>query len=431
MTREEAVYQPIPSAWPIWAALGTVTALIVILLGIDLHVAHRVARRTDDIVENATRSIDLVDDLRDEVRRLADPTITPAEAAAARARLARYATEYEPLSNNTGEREEWSRLKGRLQAIEENVTQVSRAELRQVSASVDRLVEINHAAAHADERSIASTHRSAIIADASVGLVVLALAALVAWWLLRVVERQRALVAQHIRLLDERNRELDAFAARAAHDLRMPLNPLRGYADLLATGNEPPEEVRQMAQRIRIAVQRMSRTIDDMLELSRASRTSGDEVASLAAVIPDVIDERKPELADADVEITLADADVACSAGVLGLILRNLVGNAIKFRARNRRLQLAIRGRVVDGQFELVVADNGVGMDSESVAHAFEPGYRGRTDREIPGHGLGLAIVERATRSAGGSCAISSVPDGGTTVTVRLPRPGDRDKSSH
>jgi signal transduction histidine kinase len=71
---------------------------------------------------------------------------------------------------------------------------------------------------------------------------------------------------------------------------------------------------------------------------------------------------------------------------------------------------------------EIAVEDNGVGMDPESARHAFEPFYRGVTDREIPGHGLGLAIVERTTRALGGTCELSSVPEQSTRIVVRIPR---------
>jgi signal transduction histidine kinase len=428
MSPAETVYRPISPTWPVWVALAAFAGLIVVLLAIDLRVARDTARRIDDVVENAARSIDLVDDLRDEVRLLSDPTITPEEANAARRRLAHYSFEYDALAGYPGEAAEWQELKLRLAAIEKPGAHVTRVEIRQVSEAVDRLVEINRNAARAHEEMIAAIHRSASVADATVGAIALALAGAIAWWLLRVLARQRQLVAQHIALLDARNRELDAFAARAAHDLRVPLNPLRGYADLLATGTEPPEEVREMAGRIALAVQRMARTIDDMLELSRTSAPRVGASAELARVVADVLDERKAELADADVQVAAADGTVGCSAGVLALILRNLVGNAIKFRSRERRLTLQLASRAVDGAVEIVVADNGVGMDADSVTHAFEPGYRGRGEREIPGHGLGLAIVERATRTVGGECSITSVPDKGTTVTLRLPRgAGDRD----
>ena len=60
-------------------------------------------------------------------------------------------------------------------------------------------------------------------------------------------------------------------------------------------------------------------------------------------------------------------------------------------------------------------------MDEELAAHAFEPHHRGRTDREVPGHGLGLAIVDRATHALGGGIALWSRPDEGCRITITLP----------
>ena len=71
---------------------------------------------------------------------------------------------------------------------------------------------------------------------------------------------------------------------------------------------------------------------------------------------------------------------------------------------------------------ELAIEDNGIGIEDEALNHAFEPYYRGRMDREVPGHGLGLAIVQRATSALGGECRISRVMPEGTRITVSLPR---------
>jgi two-component system sensor histidine kinase MprB len=73
---------------------------------------------------------------------------------------------------------------------------------------------------------------------------------------------------------------------------------------------------------------------------------------------------------------------------------------------------------------ELAIEDNGIGIDEESAEHAFEPYYRGRQDREVPGHGLGLAIVHRAAKALGGECHISRTAPEGTRITVSLPRAG-------
>jgi signal transduction histidine kinase len=176
-----------------------------------------------------------------------------------------------------------------------------------------------------------------------------------------------------------------------------------------------------MASRIRIAVDRMTRVVDDMLELSRAGRPTAGR-ASPADVGAAVLDELGPELHGAEVKSTLTPDEVACAPGVLAQILRNLVGNAVKFRSRQRKLALSLAAAPRDGAIEIVIEDNGMGMDADAATHAFEPYYRGESAREVPGHGLGLAIVERTTRALGGTCELASEPDRGTRITVRLPR---------
>jgi len=81
---------------------------------------------------------------------------------------------------------------------------------------------------------IRAAHRQAVWSDAVVGGIVLATVALISFWLLRVLARQRGLLVERVQFLDEKNRELEAFAGRAAHDLRSPMNPIRGYADLIS-----------------------------------------------------------------------------------------------------------------------------------------------------------------------------------------------------
>jgi signal transduction histidine kinase len=414
---------PIPRAWPVLAALAAVAALVAAFLLVDLVVASRVGRRTEEIVEGSQRSVELVDDLRAQAHRLAHSGNTPDETRRILSYIAADARDYDPLANGSNEREEWLRLQKMLAQLQSAVaTGAPPGELvLDVGRSIDRIVAMNRQQAHDSAEQIRRLHQKAVLADASVGLVTLLLVSLIVVVLLRVLRRQRQLTARHIALLDERNRELDAFAGRAAHDLRGPLNPIRGYADLLMAGHEPPDEVRQMASRIRIAVDRMSRVVDDMLELSRAARPGQGE-ASLSQVAAEVIDELGADLVGVAVDNQLTDSRVACAPGVLASIVRNLVGNAIKFRSRQRKPEVHLTSRAENGAVELVVEDNGVGMDEEAAAHAFEPYWRGRTDREVPGHGLGLAIVERATRAIGGSLLLTSAPDRGTRISVRLPR---------
>ncbi len=128
------------------------------------------------------------------------------------------------------------------------------------------------------------------------------------------------------------------------------------------------------------------------------------------------------DLIDAEVRLDLTKDKVACAPGVLAQILRNVVSNSIKFRSHERKLRLRLTSNTTPQTIELAIEDNGVGVDEEGVNHAFEPYYRGSTAREVPGHGLGLAIVERATTMLGGRCDISPVTPQGTRITICLPR---------
>jgi signal transduction histidine kinase len=382
--------------------------------------------RTADIVENTQRSVELVDDLRAQAHHLADNAADPAAMRAIPPRIAADARAYDPLASSPDEREEWQQLQQQLVSLEAAARKQDRPNdldrrVADIGRSIDRLVTINREAAHQQAAEIRRLHRQALVADAVAGGITVALVAMVAVLLVRALRRERMLTARHIALLQDRNRELDAFAGRAAHDLRGPLSPMRGYSDLLLTGKESPDEVREMARKIRIAVDRMSRVIDDMLELSRAGRPKAGR-STPSQVGAEVIEELAADLAGAAVEARLTEDAVACAPGVLHQILRNLVSNAVKFRSRQRPLELRLEAHARGAVVEIILEDNGVGMDAESATHAFEPHWRGRSDREVPGHGLGLAIVERAVTALGGTCELASTPDRGTRIAVRLPR---------
>ena len=420
------------STWPVFVALGLIALLLLAMLGADVLVARGAASHTSEIVGNSQRSIELVDDLRAQTDRLAHGELPGAETAAALGRIEADVRAYDPTVTSAGEREEWARFRAALARFQSSPDH-GRWDpgLRlDIERSLDRLVRINRTASHEQAAAIRRIHSRAILVDLFVGGLAFALAALIAVLTVRLLRRQQQLIADHVALIEQRNRELDAFAGRAAHDLRVPLNPIRGYADLLALDHALPEPAREMAGRIRLAVTKMSRVIDDMLELSRAGRTTPG-LAQPAAVVARVLDEMKGELQGARVVTQLGDESIACGPSVLEQLVRNLLGNAAKFRSRDRPLQIAIRTELTSsrdnpgGQVALVIEDNGMGLDPEAAQHVFEPYYRGYNAREVPGQGLGLAIVERVVHTLGGTCEIGAAGGPaeapGTRVTIRLP----------
>jgi signal transduction histidine kinase len=409
----------------VFAALGTVAALLLSMVAADLLVAQRVALRTSAMVNDDLKSIELVDDMHEQADRMASPDLKDDELVAAARQIASDSRAYELLTPQPGEREEWEQLRAKLADLETRARARDFAGMPQrieaIHQGVHQIVLINREAARQKGETIRGIHGNAIVADAVVGLLTLTTVAIIVVFVLRVLARQRALTLEHIALLSERNRELDAFAGRAAHDLRVPLNPIRGYADLLMTGKEPPGSVQEMAGRIRVAVDRMARVVDDMLDLSRAGRPPAG-VASPAKVAAEVLEELRPQLADADVSMSLTDQAVACAPSVLAQLLRNLLTNAVKFRSHDRKLALVLRSESSPQSVDLVIEDNGLGMSDEDFAHAFEPHYRGSEHREVPGHGLGLAIVQRTVEAIGGKCRLARSASGGTAVTLSLPR---------
>jgi signal transduction histidine kinase len=403
--------------------LGLVTLLIVGMVGLDIYFAEAEALKTTDIIQNAQQSIILLNDIRVDARHMVEANDVHEIERWSRD-IEEDSLKYDPMATYEGERDEWNHLRHLLRQLPGHITDDRKANAAledAIDASVDALVAINASAGQGNASAMQAAHRQAIWSDVIAGAIVLAIVAVISIWLLRVLARQRRLVVERVRYLREQNAELEAFAGRAAHDLRSPMNPIRGYTDLILETKALPENVTAMAQRIRRAVDRMARVVDDMLALSVSGRPPEGR-SSTAVVISRLLEEMGAELQDVQLVTKLSESQVACAEGVLSQILRNLIGNAIKFRARSRALCITVETRDVDAMVEIVVEDNGIGMDPENAKHAFEPFYRGLTDREVPGHGLGLAIVERTTRALGGTCELLSIPDRSTRIVVRLPR---------
>ncbi len=411
------------SSWPVLVALGLVTLLVIGMLGLDLYFSENEARSTTDIVENSQRSIALLNNIRDHAKRLAATNSEGEIEQLARA-IEEDARDYDPLATYQGEHEEWMHLRGLLRELSGNPRKLQRPASvveGEVDDSVDKLLGINSLEGSSNVDAIRAAHRQAVLSDAVVGGIVLATVTLISVWLLRVLARQRRLIVQRVQFLDEKNAELEAFAGRAAHDLRSPMNPIRGYTDLILEAPGLPADVGSMARRIRRSVDRMTSVVDNMLALSVSGRPPPGHSSS-ALVVERTVEEMGADLQGVDLVTKLRAGRVACAEEVLAQILRNLIGNAIKFRAHSRPLRITIETHDAGPMVEIAVEDNGLGMDPESARHAFEPFYRGQMDRELPGHGLGLAIVDRTTRSLGGTCELSSILDHSTRIVVRLPQ---------
>jgi len=364
----------VPSAWPALLALAVVVLLSIGMLATDLIVEHRTAAETTKLVGDALRSVTLADHLRADAHALA-ATPDPAVAANVAEEIARDAALYEPLATYPGEHAEWTHLQGLLEGLQrEQMNGGSGLDsvVSDIEASIDRIVQLNEREAADSVTIIRAVHRQAFAADAIAGAVTLVLAIIVATVLVRALRRQRFLIEARLETEQARRRELDAFAARVAHDLRGPLTPIRSYGELLCLGSGPPP--REIGARIVDGTRRMVGIIDGLLTLSVSGRV-GVGQTEIAPVIHQALDDLGPLPADSKIALAIADCRLCCPPDVLGRIVENLVSNAIKYRAPERPLELAITA----------------------------------------------ARVKRTVDALGGACSIASKPGEGTRVTIRLP----------
>jgi signal transduction histidine kinase len=417
---EEAELHVVPSPWPALIGLGVVVALSLATIGIDLVIDDHTAAETSELVDNSLRSVTIADDLRNQVHRLARPSLDRGSLSAVARHIAEDAHAYNPLATSEGEVEEWSRLQLLLDRLQREPTDANqRAQMLGLAeGSIDRLIEINSREAKQFVAEIREAHQHGLVADIVVGMITLVLAIGVAVVLLRTLRRQHELVRLRMETLGERTRDLEQFAARTAHDLKGPLAPLRGYADLL--GMNPNAHAHDLAAKIARATDRMATIIDDLLALSLSGQPPAGEV-DVQQCTHELLEELSDALDLDAVDVSVPPCVAACAPGVCHQIMRNVLTNALKFRSPDRPLRVRIDARRLDDTIEIAVTDNGIGMNAEAVERAFEPFYRARTVKPVPGHGLGLAIVKRTIDALGGNCRIESELAKGTRIVLRIP----------
>jgi signal transduction histidine kinase len=227
---------------------------------------------------------------------------------------------------------------------------------------------------------------------------------------------------------EQASRAKDEFLSTLSHELRTPLNAIVGWATLLRQGTLPPDREVRALETVERNARIQARLIDDMLDLSRIEQ--GKLVLSvgpveMVKVVEAAIDAVRPAAEAKGVRLQPvldSHATIVGDADRLQQIAWNLLSNAIKFTPRLGRVQ--IRLRRAHSFVELVVADNGQGIDPEFLPFVFDrfrqadPSFT----RRAGGLGLGLAIVRSLVELHGGTIVARSDGTGtGATFEVRLP----------
>jgi light-regulated signal transduction histidine kinase (bacteriophytochrome) len=241
-------------------------------------------------------------------------------------------------------------------------------------------------------------------------------------------ERAQALnqgLRQAILELKAVNRELEAFSYSVSHDLRAPLRSIDGFSQALledyqeqldSTGNE-------YLRRIRSATQRMGQLIDDLLTLSRVTRSDihreSVDLSQIARCICNDLQEGQPER---QVEFVIQSGLLTSGdARLLHVMLENLLNNAWKFTSKHAQARIEVGGALQENGIPVYfVRDDGAGFDMAYTHKLFGPFQRLHGMQEFPGNGIGLATVQRIVHRHGGRVWAEAELEGGATFYLTL-----------
>jgi PAS domain S-box-containing protein len=222
----------------------------------------------------------------------------------------------------------------------------------------------------------------------------------------RVLAGLEATVAERTRALTASNQELEAFCYSVSHDLRSPLRAIDGFTQLIlkSADDKLNDEEKSHFQRVRAASQRMTQLIDDLLGLSRLTRSEMRmKEVDFTAMAASIADELKAGDPARRVDFRIMPGLKALGdEKLLRIALSNLIGNAWKFTAKKpaARIEFALERR--EGVPVYAVRDDGAGFDMAYVGNLFRAFQRLHTADEFSGTGIGLATVQRIIQRHGG-----------------------------
>jgi len=237
------------------------------------------------------------------------------------------------------------------------------------------------------------------------------------------LERQ---VQQRTEQLSAANHELEAFTYTVSHDLKAPLRGIDGYSQLLDEdyGARLDETGRGYIARIRRGVQQMGTLIADLLDYSRMERRHMEPQAlDLMAVVQRVLDEHSADIdrLGAQLKLDLPPTTLHVDREGLAVVLRNLVGNALKFSRPGEAPRVEIGARREASGHLVWVRDHGVGFDMKYHDRIFGIFQRLQRAEDYPGTGVGLALVAKAVQRMGGRVRAESQPGQGATFYLEFP----------
>lgn len=236
-------------------------------------------------------------------------------------------------------------------------------------------------------------------------------------------------ISEYSATIGRQRQHLEDFNRMLSHEMRGPMNTLRIVAALLAEKDAAtPEERKTLIDLIQGSVDRTYALLVGLEALAGFRRDDSSpaiQEVDLGGSLRNLADQLGEAAAANAVEITIVEPTltVTLDIGKLELAVTNLIGNAIKYCDPGKPARwVRVESRIDDaGRLEVVVSDNGVGIDGEDLPRIFDRFFRGRRAGVVPGTGLGLVIVHECVHSLGGEIDADSAVGEGTRFTIRIP----------
>lgn len=214
------------------------------------------------------------------------------------------------------------------------------------------------------------------------------------------------------------------FTANVSHELKTPLHVISGYSELIKNGMVKEEDIKKFAQTIYSESGRMTRLVEDILELSKLDTglvEEKKEKVDLLSLCQNVIDSLQSVADNNNISMKLRGTNVTIMGvpNILYGVIYNICDNAIKYNKQNGSVVVEIVD-LKDGHPQLIISDTGIGIAQEDCERIFERFYRvdKSRSREIGGTGLGLSIVKHGLLIHKASVKVESTLGEGTRFTI-------------
>ncbi|MDQ3536639.1 MAG: ATP-binding protein [Bacteroidota bacterium] len=213
----------------------------------------------------------------------------------------------------------------------------------------------------------------------------------------------------------------DTFIYSASHGLKAPLNNMEGLLSILQN-SEDLIEIKAVTIPLIKSVIRLKETIDELSHITRIEDdTENTEKVNLEVLLEEVTQSLNDSIlkSKAKFKIDLKEKEIKFSKKNLRSILLNLLNNSIKYRSKERPLEVEIKSRRKEGSIVLSFQDNGIGISKDKIEQIFTKFKRVHdSETDVEGSGIGLFLVKKIITNAGGEIEVSSIRGKGSCFTV-------------